>query len=728
MNKRGLGLRTKLTALMLLLVLLTLAATGALSVMYSRQLIMNGLEEKAHHQVETLVSKIGGTLSGLGILANTFAQSPAVRAYADKEMEAEIRVLLEQNPSVGNIYVASEKTGQIFVLLREGKEIKRWIAPADFDPRTRDWFKDAKSKNELIYTPPYKDAGTGQFVVTVAAPFKDPTGTFGGVAGFDVMLTELTDLVSREKFGASGYAFLIDGAGVFLAHPDKKLLTTKIADQGGMVAEFGAAMVAGKSGTKQYEFGGVQKYSFYRPVPLTKWSVAVTIGADEVEAPIRDLMSRVGLIGVVALLVTTVLVYLFSRSVTNPILQVGQQLETVAQGGGDLTHRISVASRDEVGTLAYWFNAFLGKLGTIVGNVAGAATEVDQRSEQVATAVSQQAEVTAQMASLIGDVARGAQEQNLAASHAHQSLTVLKTATEEIAAGANEQAQTTEQCRNQARAMAGNADRAVEHIRNLSGVLGTNAEAAVQGHEAVVAVVTSMEGLQTGMARTLATVSTLDEGSRQIGAIVEAIGAIAAQTNLLALNAAIEAARAGEHGKGFAVVAEEVRALAEKSHKSTGEIGEIIKKLSGSIHATVDGVKTAGERVEEGSRLARDAGRFLDVIERDARTAGQSASSLLVLARDLDEQAKSVESAMAGLTAAATRTSSLIGEMRQNQAQVEKSISQVAVIGQANAASAEEGAASAEELNAALEEMAATASYLSKAAEGLKKLVGQFKV
>jgi len=728
MAVKSISLRAKMTALMLLLILLTLSAAGSLSVMYSRTLILSGLENTAHNQLESLVQSINGTLSGLGILVRTSALSPSVRAFDEKAMHEELQKILEQNATIGNAYAAIEKTGRIYAMGRDGKSIQRLAIPDDFDARTRDWYKEARSKNGLIYSPPYRDTGTGEWVVTVAAPYLDPTGAFGGVVGIDVMLTDLTNLVSGQKFGNTGYAFMIDADGTFLAHPDEKLLSTKITDLEPAVAAIGRSMMTGKTGTENYVFQNARKYSFYRPIPLVKWSLAVTVPTDEVESPVKTLISRVALIGIISLLVTSVLIFFFARSITRPIRLVGHQLETVAQGGGDLTQRITVSSRDEVGALAKWFNAFTDKLAEIIGNVSGAAAEVGQHSGQVAQAVRQQAEVTSQMAALVSDVARGAQEQNLAVAEAQDSLHSLKASMEEIAGGARDQAVTAEQCRNLARNMAANAGQAVEHIQGLSTVSATNAESAVQGHGAVIAVVTSMEALQSGMSGTLATVSTLDEGSRQIGAIVEAISAIAAQTNLLALNAAIEAARAGEHGRGFAVVAEEVRALAEKSHKSTGEIAGIIKKLSVSIQATVEAVQLAGGRVEEGSRLAREAGRYLDGIERDARTAGQSAASLLTVARDLDRQAKSVEDAMAGLTAAAAHTSGLVGRMRQNTEQVGSAVSQVSMIGQANAASAEEGAASAEELNAALEEMAATAGYLANAADGLKTLVGQFRV
>jgi methyl-accepting chemotaxis protein len=110
------------------------------------------------------------------------------------------------------------------------------------------------------------------------------------------------------------------------------------------------------------------------------------------------------------------------------------------------------------------------------------------------------------------------------------------------------------------------------------------------------------------------TISELGQHSDRISSVVQVIKEVADQTNLLALNAAIEAARAGEQGRGFAVVADEVRKLAERTTKATGEIAGMINDIQSRSKSAVAAMENTIGRLENGSELASKAGQAIEAI------------------------------------------------------------------------------------------------------------------
>jgi twitching motility protein PilJ len=141
-------------------------------------------------------------------------------------------------------------------------------------------------------------------------------------------------------------------------------------------------------------------------------------------------------------------------------------------------------------------------------------------------------------------------------------------------------------------------------------------QAAVKGGTSVAETIKGMQRIRAAVQTTGKKIKGLGERSLEIGAIIEVINEIATQTNLLALNAAIEAARAGEQGKGFAVVADEVRKLAERAARATKDITSLIKGIQVETSEAVTVMEDGTREVEEGTKLADQAGAALREIEQ----------------------------------------------------------------------------------------------------------------
>jgi len=277
-------------------------------------------------------------------------------------------------------------------------------------------------------------------------------------------------------------------------------------------------------------------------------------------------------VGIIVLFLSIFLGVNLAKLILNPLYEAGVMVQELAEGEGDLTKRMKISSKDEIGQFSESFNKFLENLGSLIKQVRDSA-------EKVAAGV-------VQVASIAEQSAAGAETQNNRTTQMAASVQEMTTAISENSKSASQTAE-----------KAGEATQQAEE--------GTRAMSETS--EGMDAIVQSVE--VTGEI-----ISTLSVKATEIGEIIQVINDIADQTNLLALNAAIEAARAGEQGRGFAVVADEVRKLAERTMSATYQIVETIKAIqTGAKQATVS-MDEAGKVVASGKAASAKTGKVLSGI------------------------------------------------------------------------------------------------------------------
>jgi methyl-accepting chemotaxis protein len=167
-----------------------------------------------------------------------------------------------------------------------------------------------------------------------------------------------------------------------------------------------------------------------------------------------------------------------------------------------------------------------------------------------------------------------------------------------------------------------------QNATETAGISETSSDLSAEGMTIVHNASAEMERISTSVTQSAQVVYALGERSKAISGIVQTIREIADQTNLLALNAAIEAARAGEQGRGFAVVADEVRKLAERTSKATGEIGQMIGAIQGETQSAIVSIEAGTGQARNGADLAKQAASSLERINSGARVTMEKVDAI----------------------------------------------------------------------------------------------------
>jgi methyl-accepting chemotaxis protein len=308
---------------------------------------------------------------------------------------------------------------------------------------------------------------------------------------------------------------------------------------------------------------------------------------------------------VVMLIAATVL----NLSMTRPLGQLLAVVRDVAQGDGDLTKRVNLARKDEIGRLSGYIDTVLTQVHDLVRDVADTSRAVVTDAAQIAASAE--------------ELAQGMRLQ-------HGQTQQVSAAVEEMSASVEVVA------RRSAEATTASAQ---------------SQKQAEDGGQLVTGTVSEMERISQEVRESAQAVGSLGRRGEQIGQIIGVIKDIADQTNLLALNAAIEAARAGAHGRGFAVVADEVRKLAERTTGATEQVGQSIREIQRETGGAVERIESGTQRVAQGVQLAGRAGGALAQIVADSATVQQMVRSIAASANEQSAASAEISRSVAQINA-----------------------------------------------------------------------------
>ena len=358
-------------------------------------------------------------------------------------------------------------------------------------------------------------------------------------------------------------------------------------------------------------------------------SIHIGLNITQIKMNIRNILLKIIYVGAGSLLALSIITVILATIIIAPVRDLMRVAE--ALGSGDLSKKANVKSADELGQLGTTLNNTIDRLQGLVQTEA----DRDKMQHQVMDLLSivsgaaegdltVKAEVTADALGSVADAfnlmingltALVSQASNVA--HEIQSSTGdILQASERMRRGAEQQTAQIQGTSGAVNEMSHTIQRMAENAEAATQASLKATQAAVKGGSSVSETIKGMQRIRAAVQTTGKKIKGLGERSLEIGAIIEVINEIATQTNLLALNAAIEAARAGEQGKGFAVVADEVRKLAERAARATKDITSLIKGIQVETSEAVTVMEEGTREVEEGTKLADQAGAALREIEQ----------------------------------------------------------------------------------------------------------------
>lgn len=345
----------------------------------------------------------------------------------------------------------------------------------------------------------------------------------------------------------------------------------------------------------------------------SQWTLTGYVDLDHIQAMTQALNGKITL----ALLGVAALVLLISMVALNlayrPILSLRDLVQELSQGSGDLTRRLTVTSKDDLGQISTGINRFIERLQEMMGEVREASGQLNE--------------------GITGLARQTGSAQGLLAEHVRE--------TEQVVTAINEMSRT--------------AVSVSESAASTAELTGQSQQLASQSRRVVDQAMASVTALVAEVETTANSIAAMQQDVQQIGSILGVIGSIAEQTNLLALNAAIEAARAGEQGRGFAVVADEVRSLAGRTQQSTAEIQTMLTRLQRGTQTVVVAMGNTRQSCQDAAENTNKVNASLDLMAGEVVEINDLISHIATAAEEQSAVAEEINRNMSAIAEVITQ-------------------------------------------------------------------------